>query len=304
MRAHFPAWRPALPGDWPRLLQLLLVNEPAWVSLIDRLDAASPWWHHRVWVLDAPRRPGPLRACFHLNSSGLGLFAALSDDPAAWQLAELVLAVRKPLSKLFCLIGLSDQISALQGQLRAQPMASNRYQVMVKPGANVAVPKVAADRCIRPATWQEPSTGFVWRGLDFRRASEADTEALLELQCQYEVEEVLVSGHAQNRAMTRHLLAASLREQCIYCVSHGSEMLAKAGTNGSSWNFVQIGGVFTLPGWRNHGLGEHLMAALLAEILGRGHGASLFVKHCNPAALHLYGKLGFESVAELTIAYY
>jgi ribosomal protein S18 acetylase RimI-like enzyme len=302
-----PAWRPARPADWPRLRQLLARREAAWLSLIDRLEAAAPWWHRHLWLLEpVPGAPAP-KACFYLNESGLAFLAADPDNDADLFLEALVRVCRRPLARLYCLIGLESQIRRLQSIISRPTLADTVYALMAKPGPAAPLPARGAGegRGVRPGTWpSRTGSGFLWRGLDIRRATEADTESLLELQCLYEVEEVLVPGHAQNRQLSRSLLAASLREQCLFCASDGRQLVAKAGTNGRAWNLVQIGGVFTLPGWRNRGIGEHLMGALLAEIAGQGFGASLFVKRRNAAALRLYDKLGFDTIGDLVIAYY
>jgi GNAT superfamily N-acetyltransferase len=301
------AWRPARPADWPRLRQLLARREAAWLSLIDRLEAASPWWHRHLWLLEpVPGAPAP-QACFYLNESGLAFLAADPERDTDLFLETLVHICRRPLARLYCLIGLESQVRRLQALIRRATLADNAYALMAKPGPAVRLPARGAgdDRGIRPGSWPpRTGSGYLWRGLDIRRATEADADSLLELQCLYEVEEVLVPGHAQNRQLSRSLLATSLREQCLFCASDGRQMVAKAGTNGSAWNLVQIGGVYTLPGWRNRGIGEHLMEALLAEIADQGFGASLFVKRRNAAALRLYDKLGFETIGELVIAYY
>ncbi len=297
-------WRPALPGDWLRLRRLLIMAEPAWLSLIDRLDAAAPWWHRRVWVLDFPGRPAQILACCHISDGGLAIFAAdPATGPKDWHLDSLVQLARKALSRLYCLIGLSHQVAALQKQLGFEALSDTRYQVMSK-RCQVAENRPESARCIRPLHWPPEPSGYIWRGLEIRRVQEPDTDALIELQCQYEIEEVLVAGHQLNRVATRRILALNLREQCVFAVSNGREMVAKAGTNGCSWNYVQIGGVFTLPAWRRKGISEQLMEALLSEILERGYHASLFVKQHNTPALGLYEKLGFEACGELVIAYY
>lgn len=60
-----------------------------------------------------------------------------------------------------------------------------------------------------------------------------------------------------------------------------------------------IGGIFTLPEYRNNGLGSKMVGALASSLISRGKSACLFFN--NPDAGKIYYKLGFKNIDKWAI---
>ena len=80
--------------------------------------------------------------------------------------------------------------------------------------------------------------------------------------------------------------------------------IAKAGTNAQGFHWFQIGGVYTLPAYRNKGLAAAAVAHLINTHGAEAHGFALFVKTANTAALRVYEKLGFEQCGLFRMSYW
>lgn len=135
-------------------------------------------------------------------------------------------------------------------------------------------------------------------------AGEKDTEALFPLQLAYEQAEVSFAGMEINPDVCRLALRARLRKYLTYTVSAHSVLVAKAGLNAEGFNWVQLGGVYTAPEYRNRGIAAALTAAVIQKCLPARHGIALFVKKNNTAALRVYTKLGFSFCGSFRMCYY
>ena len=80
--------------------------------------------------------------------------------------------------------------------------------------------------------------------------------------------------------------------------------VAKAGSNAQGFHWFQIGGVYTLPAYRNKGLAAAAVAHLINTHSAESHGFALFVKTANTAALRVYEKLGFEQCGLFRMSYW
>lgn len=93
----------------------------------------------------------------------------------------------------------------------------------------------------------------------------------------------------------RSLMARSLEAgQVIYAIYEGQRIVSAAHTTALGREFAMIGGVATLESHRNRGLCTSCMAALCADLLGRGVTPYLFWH--NPAAGRVYDKVGFQDI--------
>jgi len=70
------------------------------------------------------------------------------------------------------------------------------------------------------------------------------------------------------------------------------------------FHWFQIGGVYTLPAYRNKGLAAAAVAHLINTHSAEAHGFALFVKTANTAALRVYEKLGFEQCGLFRMSYW
>ena len=140
--------------------------------------------------------------------------------------------------------------------------------------------------------------------LSIERATENDLAELFPLQLDYENTEVAYEGRPINPAVCKLSLRARLTTEYIYKVSANGRIVAKAGTNARGFHWFQIGGVYTLPAYRNKGLAAAAVAHLINTHSTEAHGFALFVKTANTAALRVYEKLGFEQCGLFRMSYW
>ncbi|MCP3918670.1 MAG: GNAT family N-acetyltransferase [bacterium] len=67
--------------------------------------------------------------------------------------------------------------------------------------------------------------------------------------------------------------------------------------SGATPDYACIGGTFTFPEYRQRGLGKHLCAFLITELLHEVSAVQLIVVDDNLPAIALYRSLGFTTVA-------
>lgn len=128
---------------------------------------------------------------------------------------------------------------------------------------------------------------------------------LVQLQFEYELEEVLPECFDFDEDSCRLRFYGALRSQYILSLKNISEQLvAKAGTNAVGLKTVQIGGVFTKKEFRGKHYGSFLMKMLLFRIVRMKRNVVLFVKIKNPAANNLYNSLSFKKIGSYSIAYF
>jgi len=141
-------------------------------------------------------------------------------------------------------------------------------------------------------------------GYTYKQSSLEDFAQLLPLQISYEKEEVVLPGHRIQINQTRQYLKESLHKQiCVHGLL-GNSIISKGMTNVQGRTLDQIGGVYTLPEYRNQGIGKHTMLHLLRLIHYLEKDASLFVKKYNIPAISLYTNIGFSRTGDFSIAYF
>ena len=138
--------------------------------------------------------------------------------------------------------------------------------------------------------------------------SEADVNLLLPLQKEYDSVEVLLPGAKLDVPLCRLNLRKILREQFVLGVradnADSGFFVAKAGTNAIGLNWVQLGGVCTLPEFRGKGLAAFLVNKIALQKLSDGKKTALFVKNKNLPAQKAYKKAGFVPLCPFSISYF
>ena len=118
---------------------------------------------------------------------------------------------------------------------------------------------------------------------------------LFPLQKTYERQEVLLNPDSQDTMETFRWLRSILTNEICFYARRGFRYVSKANTNARGFDHIQIGGVFTVPRFRNQGYALHTVAALCRFIIEEEHKIpSLFVRSGNENAIKLYKSLGFE----------
>jgi GNAT superfamily N-acetyltransferase len=137
------------------------------------------------------------------------------------------------------------------------------------------------------------------------RCTPDEVDRLLPLQEAYLKEEVIPSCRTYNVSLARLELEKSLRENAVYMLRNKQgTIISKGGTNAIGWNYVQIGGIFTIPLFRGRQYAHKLLSVLITTIEKNGRQPVLFVKQNNKRACTLYQSLGFIPEADYTISYF
>lgn len=204
---------------------------------------------------------------------------------------------------LYCILGEERGSEFIRSCTKKKSRACIHYQLMTwQPQA------LKADEA-PPAT---PLTG-----LTLTRCSEDDTDALLPLQKEYDLVEVLQPGDEWNEDFCRLTLRKNLRTQRIIGLKAGPQALkadnassaeslfaAKAGTNSIGRQWWQLGGVFTRSEYRNRGCAAFLVEQLAQMAAAEGKRTALFVKEANTPAKAAYTKAHFTPLGPFEIVYY
>jgi hypothetical protein len=96
--------------------------------------------------------------------------------------------------------------------------------------------------------------------------------------------------------------AATLRRKMMegfsthYIIRRDGKVVANANTSALSRQAAMIGGVFTLPAYRNQGFATRVVSALCQRLLAEGRTPVLFFE--NPKAASIYHRLGFEDLGD------
>lgn len=191
-----------------------------------------------------------------------------------------------------CVIGEAEGSRFFEACLRPLPVRSVDYRLMT------LLREPAEELCRIPELGSGGAEAAIVRGMP------ADAEALLPLQEEYEKEEVIPPGDPFVRKVCLANLAATLERQIVYGVKAGDAFVAKAGTNARGMGWDQIGGVYTVPEYRNRGLAGALVAYTARERMRAGRQVALFVKPGNLAACGAYERVGFAGAGGFRISYY
>lgn len=141
--------------------------------------------------------------------------------------------------------------------------------------------------------------------LSIKQCKKNDVTNLLPLELSYQEEEVLPAGHHADPKVYNYTLSKQMETQFIFCASDSSGMpVAKAATNALSWNWAQLGGVYTVPEQRRNGFAYALVEHISEFLLKQNRYCALFVNTKNTAANNLYKKCGFLPLTSYCIAYY
>ena len=130
-----------------------------------------------------------------------------------------------------------------------------------------------------------------------------DASNLMPLHTGFFKEEVLPPGKEVYVPSLLSELEKLLQKQKMLAVKKDGIFVAKVQTNASSKNFIQIGGVYTLPQYRKKGYAEFLTRTIAKEIRSQEKTPILFVRKENSSAIALYKKCGFKSYGTFCFVY-
>ncbi|MCR5605440.1 MAG: GNAT family N-acetyltransferase [Treponema sp.] len=136
------------------------------------------------------------------------------------------------------------------------------------------------------------------------KCSEADAEELAPLQASYDKVEVLLKGMTEDKKTALLQIKKRLRNQSVYAVILSGKYVAMAATNADGKNWLQIGGVYTIPLYRKRGMASRLVSRIARNNMAQGRQTTLFVKEINTLAIHSYQRAGFVKKGNYRITYY
>ena len=130
-------------------------------------------------------------------------------------------------------------------------------------------------------------------------------DKLLDLQKQYEIEEVIPKHEIFSKDICRLRLKSVLRTQYVAAMLLPDDTLAaKAGTNALGFHTAQLGGVYVKREFRRRGYALCTVHRVLKNVFSLKNTVVLFVKNANIPALSLYRALGFKKLNGYIIAYF
>jgi GNAT superfamily N-acetyltransferase len=141
-------------------------------------------------------------------------------------------------------------------------------------------------------------------GLIIRQPGSFDIDRLFPLQAGYEQEEVLPKNGTFDPAMCRMVIERLVRHERILIAELGGRIVGKINTNAVTPSWIQIGGVYVHPSYRQRGVATRMTAVFVQGLLDEGKRASLFVKKEKPAARNVYSRTGFKVAGDYRITYY
>lgn len=132
----------------------------------------------------------------------------------------------------------------------------------------------------------------------------SDFEEIFPLQKSYELEEVVFLPGQFNENAAKLLLKKNLERKKIFALKKAGKFVSKLSISARGKNCVQLGGIFTVPEFRNHGFAKILLMSFCKKYSSAGKKIVLFVKKSNAAAHALYLSCGFKKIGGYKIAYF
>lgn len=216
---------------------------------------------------------------------------------------------------LYCILGEERGSEFIRSCTRKKSRADIHYQLMTWNAPQTGEQALKADNALSassaPLSEKTMKPAFsAPAGLTLTRCTEDDTEALLPLQKEYDLVEVLQEGDEWNEDFCRLTLRKNLRVQHIIGLKTtdaseaGTLFAAKAGTNAIGREWWQLGGVFTRTQYRSKGCAAFLVEQLACMARAAGKRTALFVKEANTPAKAAYTKAHFTPLGPFEIIYY
>ena len=286
---------PKNPSDelFARTKDFLRIHEKKCVSLLDRI------LHHEVrsfLVLDG----GKIKAVFSYSDGGqiLHCFSdiALNHYPYSLLLTDFFshFSALPEFEKLFSIIGEESGTNLLQGAIFS---ATGQEPLFQEESYFFELSDFAREFQFAPISKPYPTMRIERAGMEL-------FDALKPIQRAYEEEEVLGGEHTFNPAVSNFLLKKALMANAVFIAQENGSIVGKAALNAQGENYVQIGGVFTAPDFRRHGIARALVEKIIAEKKAQGKKIVLFAKKKNLPAQKLYETCGFEKFGNFKICYY
>jgi len=196
--------------------------------------------------------------------------------------------------RFLTVMGCAEDADAVELLLPERKKTSVNYHLM---GAQPA----AVSKAVK--AYQKQKMSPVIDDLSVNLAIAADLRRLMPLRRDYEIEEVVLDPLHFNEISCRNRFRKTITENAVFYADLNGMPVATCCINASGLGWAQIGGVFTLPELRSHGISAGIMEHIAEYAALNEKNLALFVKKDNKAAIRLYENCGFEVTGEYRICY-
>lgn len=285
-------WKICKEKDSKRLINFLLDNEKNAVALINRFYKENQWLKipdSRKGTIFIHEKENEISAACFFCTNGLVL-PVFCRDPADSEIRELLIISTRKRLRIDSIMGIKKFIDPF---IKTAGFSGKKYieyfymfyESEVTKYKNI-LSKIDNSEDIK-----------------IEIAGTSSCNEIFPLHRAYEIEEVLIDGTRYNAAFSYIQNKKILKNEQVYMLRYRSRIAAKCNSNAKSPNYIQVGGMFTIPEFRNRGFGSMVLSGMIREAERNGKKVCLFVKKSNPAALTLYQKLGFKVTDEYAILY-
>lgn len=142
------------------------------------------------------------------------------------------------------------------------------------------------------------------RQLSVEKCTEKDAERVFPLQVAFEKEEVVFDSELFDEDRCLAKFENFVEAGAVFVGKIKNTPLCKLTVSAEGKNCVLLGGVYTLPKYRNCGLAKALLNGVTQQFAARSKKCTLFVRTKNLAAIKVYEKTGFKKFCNFEIIYY
>jgi len=142
------------------------------------------------------------------------------------------------------------------------------------------------------------------RQLSVEKCTEQEISRVFPLQVEFEKEEVVFEPELFNEDHCLAKFENFVDAGAVFVGKIKNVPLCKLTVNAQGKNYVLLGGVFTVPKYRNFGLAKALLNNVSQKFAAQSKKCTLFVKTENTVAIKVYEKTGFKKFCNFEILYY
>jgi ribosomal protein S18 acetylase RimI-like enzyme len=140
--------------------------------------------------------------------------------------------------------------------------------------------------------------------LSFSVCTMDEADKAFKVHAEYEKEEVLIPGQEFDEPYAREKFELFVESGAVYLGKIKNTILTKASISAMAKNYYMLGGVYTVPKYRNHGIAKAMVNYMTTKFEKENKTLVLYVKKDNAVALKLYQDTGFKTVCDWKILYY
>lgn len=272
--------------NFSQAVNFLKNNEKFCVSLsalfFKNRQPCFPERTNHCWIL---KTSGTIEGIFCISDYGLLLhYIPIDLERISEKIAKKIISIIEQYP-LYCQIGITKSCNFFRSILKKQERESISLQLME---LTHSIPLFTKEK----------------KWTTIREATVDDFDDLFPLQKKYELEEVLPEWEEFNEKNCRIHLRSILKKNINFVLQEYGQFIAKVGINAQGFNYVQIGGMYTLPEKRQQGYATLLLSNFISYLTHKNYKTVLFVKNTNTNAYSLYKKTGFDSIEDFAIVYY